>query len=53
MAPGGGSAVYQSQPFERALRDIYALSAHVAVWRGIMERAGGNALGVSSIVSTF
>lgn len=49
----GGSAVHQSQPFERALRDVYAVGAHMAVQRGIMEQAGGIALGVTPMLPMF
>lgn len=49
----GGSALHQSQPFERALRDIHAIGAHMAVQRGIMEQAGGIALGVTPMLPKF
>lgn len=42
----GGSAVFQSAPFERALRDIYTIGAHAAVQRAMMEDAGRVALGM-------
>ncbi len=49
----GGSAVHRSHPFERALRDIHALGAHVAVQRSTLETAGGIVLGVTSMSSMF
>ena len=49
----GGSAVHQSQPFERALRDIHTIGAHAAVQRGIMEQAGGISLGVTPMLPMF
>ena len=36
----GGTAVYESAPFERALRDINTASTHMAVRRQMMEEAG-------------
>lgn len=49
----GGSAVHKSLPFERALRDIHAVGAHMAVQKGIMEQAGAIALGVAPILPMF
>jgi hypothetical protein len=49
----GGSAVHQSQPFERALRDIHAVGAHMAVQKGIMEQAGAIALSVAPMLPMF
>jgi indole-3-acetate monooxygenase len=36
----GGSAIHESAPFERALRDVNAASAHLATRRPMMEDAG-------------
>lgn len=36
----GGSAVYESAPFERALRDVTTAGTHMAVRRVMMEEAG-------------
>ena len=36
----GGSAVYESAPFERALRDVNAAATHMATRRVMMEEAG-------------
>jgi alkylation response protein AidB-like acyl-CoA dehydrogenase len=49
----GGSAVHQSEPFERAMRDVHTIGAHMAVQRGIMEQAGAVALGVASASPMF
>lgn len=49
----GGSAVHQSQPFERALRDIHTIGGHMAVQRATMETAGGVAMGVAAMTPMF
>jgi alkylation response protein AidB-like acyl-CoA dehydrogenase len=36
----GGSAVFESAPFERALRDVHAGASHVTMRRTMMEDAG-------------
>ena len=42
----GGSAVYESAPFERALRDVNTAATHMAVRRVMMEEAGRVAFGL-------
>lgn len=42
---GGGSALYDSSPLQRRLRDIHAASQHVAVQPGSYLRAGASRLG--------
>jgi alkylation response protein AidB-like acyl-CoA dehydrogenase len=49
----GGSAVHQSAPFERALRDIYTIGGHVVVQRPMMEDAGRVALGLKPLLALF
>jgi indole-3-acetate monooxygenase len=41
----GGAAIYESAPFERALRDVNAAAAHIATRRVMMEEAGRVAFG--------
>lgn len=49
----GGSAVHQSAPFERAVRDIHTIGGHMAVQRGTLETAGGVAMGVAAMTPMF
>jgi alkylation response protein AidB-like acyl-CoA dehydrogenase len=42
----GGSAVYESAPFERALRDVNAAATHITMRRTMMEEAGRVAFGL-------
>jgi alkylation response protein AidB-like acyl-CoA dehydrogenase len=49
----GGSAVYRSAPFERALRDIYTIGGHAVVQRSMMEDAGRAALGLKPLSPMF
>jgi alkylation response protein AidB-like acyl-CoA dehydrogenase len=44
----GGSAVYQSNPFERALRDVHVVGGHGVFQRSMMEDVGRVALGLGS-----
>jgi alkylation response protein AidB-like acyl-CoA dehydrogenase len=43
---GGGSAIYESAPFERALRDVNTAATHMAVRRLMIEEAGRVAFGL-------
>lgn len=36
----GGTAIYESAPFERALRDVNAAATHMTTRRIMMEEAG-------------
>jgi len=49
----GGSAVFQSAPFERALRDIHTIGAHAVVQRAMMEDAGRVVLGLKPLLGMF
>jgi indole-3-acetate monooxygenase len=42
----GGTAVYESAPFERALRDVNAAATHITTRRVMMEEAGRVAFGL-------
>jgi alkylation response protein AidB-like acyl-CoA dehydrogenase len=42
---GGGSALYDSSPLQRCLRDIHTLTQHAAVAEGSITRAGAVLLG--------
>jgi len=42
---GGGSALYDSSPLQRCLRDIHTLTQHAAVGEGSITRAGAVLLG--------
>jgi alkylation response protein AidB-like acyl-CoA dehydrogenase len=42
----GGSAIFESLPFERRFRDVNAAMAHITVGRGMMEDAGRVMLGL-------
>jgi indole-3-acetate monooxygenase len=49
----GGTAVYESAPFERALRDINTAATHMAVRRLMMEEAGRVAFGLAPRTPLF
>lgn len=49
----GGSAVFQSAPFERALRDIYTIGGHASVQRSMMEDSGRVVLGLKPLSAMF
>jgi alkylation response protein AidB-like acyl-CoA dehydrogenase len=42
---GGGSALYESSPLQRCLRDIHTLTQHAAVNENMIARAGAALLG--------
>jgi alkylation response protein AidB-like acyl-CoA dehydrogenase len=42
----GGTAIYESAPFERAIRDAHAAATHVTTRRVMMEEAGRVAFGL-------
>jgi alkylation response protein AidB-like acyl-CoA dehydrogenase len=44
----GGTAIFESAPFERALRDVNAAASHVTLRRLFMEEAGRIAFGLPS-----
>ncbi|MDO7836706.1 acyl-CoA dehydrogenase family protein [Sphingobium sp. HBC34] len=49
----GGAAVFESHPFERALRDVNATGGHVVYQRAMMEDAGRVALGLPPLLPMF
>lgn len=49
----GGSAVFQSSPFERAMRDVYTVGGHVVFQRAMMEDAGRVELGLTPLLGMF
>jgi len=42
----GGNAIFESAPFERALRDVNAAASHITIRRIMMEEAGRVAFGL-------
>jgi indole-3-acetate monooxygenase len=48
---GGGSALYDSSPLQRCLRDIHTLTQHAAVAEGSIARAGAVLLGQPATLS--
>ncbi len=44
----GGTAVFESAPFERALRDVNAAASHITLRHTMMEEAGRVAFGLPS-----
>jgi len=50
-AAGGGSALYDSSPLQRCLRDIHTLTQHAAVAEGSIARAGAVLLGQPATLS--
>jgi alkylation response protein AidB-like acyl-CoA dehydrogenase len=49
----GGTAIYESAPFERALRDVNAAGTHMTTRRVMMEEAGRVAFGLSPKTPLF
>jgi alkylation response protein AidB-like acyl-CoA dehydrogenase len=49
----GGSAVYDSSPLQRHLRDVHVASQHITVGSGTLETAGQLLLGVEANTATF
>jgi alkylation response protein AidB-like acyl-CoA dehydrogenase len=49
----GGSALFQSLPFERAQRDAHAIMGHFVLQRGAMEDAGRARFGLQPLAATF
>ena len=49
----GGSALFVASPFERALRDVFAVSGHAMVRRARMEMAGEVAFGMTPTHPAF
>jgi alkylation response protein AidB-like acyl-CoA dehydrogenase len=49
----GGAALFQVQPFERALRDVHAAMGHFIFQRSAMEDAGRAALGLAPASPVF
>lgn len=49
----GGSALFASEPFEAALRDVNAICGHVVFQRAMMEDAGRVAFGLPTTVPVF
>jgi alkylation response protein AidB-like acyl-CoA dehydrogenase len=49
----GGTAVFKSEPFERALRDVFTMGAHHVFQRSMMEDAGRVAMGMTPILRMF
>jgi len=49
----GGAAIYESAPFERALRDVNTAATHMTVRRMMMEEAGRVAFGLAPRTPLF
>jgi alkylation response protein AidB-like acyl-CoA dehydrogenase len=49
----GGNALRQSEPFERALRDVRAVLAHVVLQRSALEDVGRTDFGLPPLWPTF
>lgn len=49
----GGAALFEGQPFERALRDVNATGGHVVFQRAMMEDCGRVATGLSPMLPMF
>lgn len=49
----GGSALFEDEPFERALRDVNAASGHLTLQQAAMEDAGRVMLGLPPILGVF
>jgi predicted enzyme related to lactoylglutathione lyase len=52
-AAGGAAALFESQPFERALRDVHAAMGHIIFQRPAMEEVGRVAFGLAPLSPTF
>jgi alkylation response protein AidB-like acyl-CoA dehydrogenase len=49
----GGHALFEREPFERALRDATAAVGHITLQRAMMEDAGRVALGLAPLLPIF
>lgn len=49
----GGSAVFESAPFERALRDVHVIGGHIVFQRAMMEDVGRAGLGLKPMLAMF
>lgn len=49
----GGSALFENQRFERALRDVNAIGGHIVFQRAMMEDAGRAAMGLPTLLAMF
>ncbi len=49
----GGHAIFQGQPFERALRDVRAAAAHLMLQRSAMEDVGRVTFGLDPLSPVF
>lgn len=49
----GGTSLFQSSPFEQALRDVYAVTCHATMQRVLMEDAGRVELGLAPQATFF
>lgn len=49
----GGTALFEDQAFERALRDVNAIGGHIVYQRPMMEDAGRVAMGLSPLLAMF
>ena len=49
----GGTSLFQSSPFEQALRDVYAVGCHATMQRVLMEDAGRVELGLAPQATFF
>jgi alkylation response protein AidB-like acyl-CoA dehydrogenase len=49
----GGDALFENQPFERALRDVNAAAGHIVFQRAMMEDCGRVALGLPPLLPMF
>jgi alkylation response protein AidB-like acyl-CoA dehydrogenase len=49
----GGHALFESQPYERALRDVRAATAQITLQRSAMEDAGRAAFGLKPLSPVF
>jgi alkylation response protein AidB-like acyl-CoA dehydrogenase len=52
-AAAGGHALFESEPFERALRDVRATLGHIVLARGAMEDAGRPSFGLAPQFPVF
>jgi len=49
----GTNAIFEAEPFEQALRDVFAASTHAALHRSMMEMAGKVAFGGAPSLPAF